>query len=307
MNQVRADRFFKNQTVAIIGNQFTAPFEAVQAELDSKEVIAIQVRTNQVELKESQKEIIRGCDAVIIANERGDYDIGTREGIHYANRHKKEVVLYDETIPSGWSTSKKIKVGTRIYTPSEDDHFVLEEGSVIDSSEVFRIVTGAVLLYSSDGKKPSMSLAVNCIWPGADRVHEVFNLEAAGECRIVRETNLSTETLDALADLISWQISKSADIETRILHALWKTGPASNQRWLASIINAQRESICKKLNELQVQGFIKVDKHRYDLTKQGIARCQATFTLEAFMQDDFEDDMADVTQALERALEASHE
>jgi DNA-binding MarR family transcriptional regulator len=253
-------------------------------------------------LSEVERQKIEHCDELIVLNANGYIDEATRRQLVYAQRAGLPVSFLE---PVRWNAPTR---GVR-HAPKEDaplevtgtEVFTLEEGAVLDLTQPFLVVSGAVLLYGPDETRPAFTLVANHVWPGVRWVSEVWYAEAATNTA-VRAFEGGEAALQPLGELIRWAVGTSGQISERMLWALLTVGSVSTQDELSAIIGCRRESVTSAMRDLKAQGLIEKAAGRIRLTERGVV-CAANL---CSFSDNDEDAELEPARAIER-LEASDE
>ena len=251
-------------------------------------------------LEEVERQKIGHCDELIVMNVNGYIDEATRRQLVYAQRAGLPVNFLE---PERWNAPLRgVRHAPNNAAPlevSSDEIMPLKEGAVLDLTQPFLVVSGAVLLYGPDETRPAFTLVSNHVWPGVRWVSEVWYAEAATNTA-VRAYRGDEMALQPLGELIRWAVGLSGQISERMLWALLNVGSVSTQDELSAIIGCRRESVTSAMRDLKEQGLIEKINGRIRLTERGVV-CAANLC--AFDENDLDLEAVDRNLEAARALE----
>ena len=289
-------------------SRFSEAFEAANHWLTLEGHIVISIVNSPREdlelsvdpLKDIERRKIGHCDELIVMNVNGYIDEATRRQIVYAQRAGLPVNFLE---PERWNAPVR---GVR-HAPnnavalevSGDEVMPLTEGTVLDLTQPFLVVSGAVLLYGPDETRPAFTLVSNHVWPGVRWVSEVWYAEAATNTAVCAFKG-DEAALQPLGELIRWAVGLSGQISERMLWALLNVGSVSTQDELSAIIGCRRESVTSAMRDLKEQGLIEKVNGRIRLTERGVV-CATNIC--AFDESDLDLDAVDRNLEAARALE----
>lgn len=217
------------------------------------------------------------CDEFLVLRSDDGLDEVARRQIRYA-QHAGRVVRFVESAERVTrSVTPKVLRGGAV-TP-EDEPISVREGTVLDLTKPFKVLSGAVMLYGPDETRPAFTLVGDHVWPGVQWVPEVWYAEAASNTSIVayRADEIS---LRPLAELIRWAVATSGQIWERMLWGLYVVGSVATQEELSAIIGCRRESVTAAMRDFRAQQLIEKVKGRIRLTAKGIEAASRLCSLE---------------------------